>query len=266
MPASQRPRGGPSVLRQRPIRGHILLDDETQRKLRRRRLRRLALGMAVAAAVIGVVLLYRSPLLRVQDVQVTGTTNLDQAQLRELAGLDGATMFDPPLDRAEERIAALPLVKAVEAQRRWPHSVRIQVTERTPWGYWRVAGATYVIDSEGVVLADLQPPEGAPAIEDKGGAVQLKPGDRVDVDAVSLAQAMLARVPQTLGLNVSALEYTPEAGLALTTDGGYRVVLGDTQNVDFKLAVWQAVEADMGREAMAGHVLDLRFEDRPSLQ
>ncbi len=107
MPASH---GASGLRRPRPIRGHILLDDETQRKLRRRRLRRLGLGLALGAAVIGAVLLYRSPLLRVQDVQVTGTTNLDPAQLRELAGLEGATMFDPPLDRAEERIAALPLV------------------------------------------------------------------------------------------------------------------------------------------------------------
>jgi hypothetical protein len=34
--------------------------------------------------------------------------------------------------------------------------------------------------------------------------------------------------------------------------------------VDYKLAVWQAVEEDIGREDMAGHVLDLRFRDRPA--
>jgi hypothetical protein len=112
----------------------------------------------------------------------------------------------------------------------------------------------------------VQPPEGATVIDDRGGPVKLLPGDRVDVDAVALAQVLLQRVPEVLGLNVAALEYTPQAGLSLVTDGGYRVVVGDSQNVDFKLAVWRTVEADLGREAMAGHVLDLRFEDRPSFQ
>ena len=34
------------------------------------------------------------------------------------------------------------------------------------------------------------------------------------------------------------LEYTPQQGLAITTDAGYRVVVGDSQNFDYKLAVW----------------------------
>jgi hypothetical protein len=54
--------------------------------------------------------------------------------------------------------------------------------------------------------------------------------------------------------------------LALTTDAGYRVVVGDSQNFDYKLAVWQAIEERLGRAAMVGHVLDLRFGDRPSFQ
>ncbi len=67
-------------------------------------------------------------------------------------------------------------------------------------------------------------------------------------------------------MNVAALEYSPQQGLALTTDAGYRVVVGDSQNMDYKLAVWQEIEGRLGRETMAGHVLDLRFGDRPSFQ
>ena len=88
----------------------------------------------------------------------------------------------------------------------------------------------------------------------------------MDVDAVALAQAILQQVPPALALGIAAFDYTPQAGLALTTDISYRVVLGDSQNFEYKLAVWRAVEQEIGREAMTGHVLDLRFEDRPSLQ
>jgi len=252
--------------RRRPIKGHVLLDDRTQRRLRRIRWRRIGVVLGIVALVAAAVALYLSPLLRVQDVQVVGTASVDAGQVAELAGLSGHSMLNLPKGEAEARIEALPLVRAVAIERHWPQTVRIQVMERLPWGYWRLSDKTYVVDAEGVVLPGVQPASGAPVINDLGGPVNLVPGDRVDVDAVALAQSMLQRVPQTLALGITGLEYTPQSGLSLITEAGYRVVLGDSQNADYKLAVWQAVEKQMGREAMSGHVLDLRFEDRPSFQ
>ncbi len=242
------------------------MDDRTQRRLRRIRWRRIGVALGIIALAAGAIALYLSPLLRVQQVEVAGTTNVSAAQVAELAGLSGHSMFNLPNDEAEARIEALPLVRSVSIDRNWPNTVRIQVTERLPWGYWRIGDKTYVVDVEGVVLPDFQPAPAAPVINDLGGPVNLVAGDRVDVDAVALAQSMLQRVPQALALGISALEYTPRSGLSLITEAGYRVVMGDSQNADYKLAVWQAVEKQMGREAMSGHVLDLRFEDRPSFQ
>ena len=271
MPHSQRTQGASGAAHTRPsgrraLKGHVLLDERTQRRLRRIRWRRIGVVLGIAALLAAVVALYLSPLLRVQDVQVVGAASVDAAQVAELAGLSGNSMLNLPKGEAKARIEALPLVRSVSIERHWPQTVRIQVTERLPWGYWRIGDKTYVVDAEGVVLPDVQPPTGAPVINDLGGPVNLVPGDRVDVDAVALAQSMLQRVPQALALGISGLEYTPQSGLSLITEAGYRVVMGDSQNADYKLAVWQAVEKQMGREAMTGHVLDLRFEDRPSFQ
>ena len=242
------------------------MDERTERRLRRIRWRRIGIVLAVVAAVVGAVAIYWSPLLRVQEVQIVGASKVDAAQVAQLAGLAGDSMFNLSLERAQARIEALPLVRSASLERRWPQTVRIQVTERQPWGYWRMSDKTYVIDVDGVVLPDVQPPEGAPVINDLGSPVNLLPGERVDVDAVALAQSLLQRVPQTLALGIARLEYVPQAGLSLITDVNYRVVLGDSQNADYKLAVWQAIEQKLGRQAMSGHVLDLRFEDRPSFQ
>ena len=264
---NQRPSGRSAHTQsQRAIRGHILLDDRSERRLRSRRWRRIGMALIVLMAITATTVLYRSPLLRVQEIQIVGTANVEAGQIAQLADLAGHSMFALPLEEAEARIEALPLVKSVKAERHWPQTVRIQVSERVPWGYWRIGDAIYVIDADGVILPDVQPPAGAPVINDRGGPIALQAGDRVDVDAVALARSMLERVPQALTLAISGLEYTPEIGLSLITDSGYRVVLGDSQNADYKLAVWQAVEKELGRDAMAGHVLDLRFEDRPSFQ
>ncbi len=252
--------------RRRALRGHVLPDERTERLRRGMRWRRILIVLGLVVAIAGAVALYRSSLLRVQEVQVTGTASLAPQQIADLADLEGASMFNAPLGDAEARIIGLPMVKAVNARLDWPNKVRIEVVERTPWGYWDLAGTSYVIDAEGVVLANVEPAEGAPTIHDMGDPAQLSPGDRVDADAVALAQVLLQSVPEQLALNVVRLEYTPESGLSLVTDAEYRVVMGDSQNVDYKLAVWRTVEEDMGRGAMVGHVLDLRFRDHPALQ
>lgn len=250
--------------RKRALKGHVLPDERTERLRRRVRWRRILIALGLLAAIAGAVFFYHSPLLRVQEVEVVGAINTSPQRIAELADLKGTSMFNAPLDDAEARIVDLPFVKAVQAQLRWPNKVRIEVIERTPWGYWMLAGASYVIDSDGVILADVKPPKDAPVIHDVGDPASLSPGDRVDTDAVRLAQLLLNSVPKQLSLNIVRLEYTPENGLSLVTDATYRVVMGDSQNVDYKLAVWKTVEEEVGRGAMAGHVLDLRFRDRPS--
>ena len=259
----RRPDGRPSG---RALKGHVLPDERTERLRRRIRWRRILIVLGLVAAIAGAVALYRSPLLRVQEVQVVGAANLTPQQIADLADLEGASVFNAPLGDAKARIVALPMVKGVDAKLRWPNKVRIEVIERTPWGHWDLAGTSYVIDAEGVVLANVEPPDSAPVIHDTGDPAHLSPGDRVDVDAVALAQALLQSVPEQFALSVVRLEYAPESGLSLVTDAKYRVVMGDSQNVDYKLAVWRTVEEDIGRGAMAGHVLDLRFRDHPALQ
>ncbi len=252
--------------RRRALKGYALPDEKAERRRRRLRWRRTLIVLALLAAVAGAVVLYRSPLLRVQEVQVVNATSTSPERIAEMADLEGASMFNTPLDEAEARILALPLVKGVQAQRRWPNKVRIEVIERTPWGYWNLAGSSYVIDSDGVILPNVKPPNGAPAIHDVGDPANLSPGNRVDADAVRLAQALLNLVPDQLALGITMFEYAPEKGLSVVTAANYRVVMGDSQNVEYKLAVWKTVEEEIGRGAMAGHVLDLRFRDRPSFQ
>jgi len=264
---SQKPHRGPTFDRARrpAITGEILLDEATARRLRRRRLRRAltaAAGLAVVAALIA---LYLSPALRVHDVEVVGATQVDPAKVRELASMEGDSMFHVDFASAEHQISYLPLVRDVKIERHWPRTIRIVVSERQPWGYWQTGDVKYVIDAEGVVLADVPPGEGAPIIMDSN-PIRLVPGDRVDLDAVQLTRTLAERVPSTLALNIVAFEYSVAQGLALATDAGYRVVLGDSQNVDYKIAVWKAVEEELGRDSMPGHVLDLRFRDRPSFQ
>ena len=256
----------PGRQKQRPIKGEVLMDARTARRVLIWRWRRLITGIVLVMVIAGSIGIYLSPLLRVQDVQVVGATAVGTGEIRDLAQVDDDSMMRLDLAGAERRIEAIPIVQEVRLERRWPQTIRIEITERAPWALWQIGDAQYIIDSEGVVLPGSAPIANAPIIHDITGQARLVPGDHVDRDAVVVAKGLLERVPEKLALNVSKLEYTPQQGLALTTDAGYRVVVGDSQNFDYKLAVWQAIEERLGRQAMVGHVLDLRFGDRPSFQ
>ncbi len=251
--------------RAKAVRGEVLLDDRTRRRLSRIRWRRIGAALAFAGALAGLVALYFSPALRVQEVEVGGATTVSTAEVEELAGLDGASLLTADLGAAESRIEGLPVVKEATITRAWPQSVSIAIVERTPWAVWQTSSGPYTVDEEGVVL-EADAPDGAPTIRVFGADTSLEPGQKVDPDAVALARSLTERVPAELALNVATFEWSGDSGLTVTTDTGYRVVLGDSQDMEYKLAVWREIEAQLGRSSMTGHVLDLRFGDRPSFQ
>ncbi|MBI1885089.1 MAG: FtsQ-type POTRA domain-containing protein [Chloroflexi bacterium] len=257
----------PYARRQKPLRGYVLPTEKEERRARRIRWRRILIALGVLAAIAIALALYKSPLLRVQEVQVVGAKHVDPQQVLALADLEGASILNPPLDRAERRITRLPLVKEVEASRVFPNKVRLTITERKPWGYWQVGEKPYVIDADGVVLEGIVPKDGGLTIVDLSERrEEFIAGDRVNLEVLELARKLAKAVPRDFQLAVDRFEYTNESGLAIITSAGHRVVMGDSQNLTFKLSVWQALEQRLGREAMTGHVLDLRFGDRPSFR
>jgi len=249
----------------RPPRGYILLEEDE--KVGDLGLWRLLFALLLLVAILGGGLaLYLTPILRVQVVEVTGAQTLDAYSLVEMSDLKGRSMFTAPLDEAQQRLAAVPMVKSVRAERRWPHTVRLVVQERQPWGYWYTQDKEYVVDADGVILEGAMPAPDAPIIYQQDSSGQFQAGGAVDPDAVRLAQDLVQSLPATLDLAVTRLEYNNREGLSLVADAGYRVIFGDSHGLEFKLAVWQALEQRLGRQEIQGHVLDLRFGDRPSLR
>jgi cell division protein FtsQ len=248
------------------LKGDVLLDDETRRRIRTAHARKLGSAILGALFMCFLVLLYLSPVFRVQNIEIVGAADADRQQIADMVQKKGNSMFTATFGGSESQIAALPQVKSVDISRHWPNTVRVTVVERQPWGTW-IAGATpYVIDREGVVMPEGFPaPEGSLVIKALASPPLLA-GDTVDQDAVALTAALVAELPLRMGINVSEVDWSTARGLTVTTDAGYTVVVGDSENIEYKLAVWQQIDLELGRESMIGHVLDLRFGERPSLQ
>jgi cell division protein FtsQ len=215
-------------------------------------------ALILAFALAGGLWLYRSPLLSVRSVSVQGNVTLSGDSLRQAAGIDGESLLRPDFAGAERRLDALPLVREAHVSRAWPFGAKITIAERAPWGTWQAGDQHYVVDNEGVVL-DLPAPPGAPVVTQTDPGAALSPGQTVDVGAIEVAQKLATTAQQTLGRSVTGFEFSQASGLTAVFDGSLRVMFGDAQNYDFKLATLFALLQKGQNEGDELHSVDLRF-------
>jgi cell division protein FtsQ len=222
----------------------------------------LALSLALLLIVAGTVAwrLQRSSYFVVTRVEVTGTQALDRGAVANLSGVLGKQIYEVDPKLSAKAIQRLPVVESVKCARLWPNGVRISVQERRPWGTWQIGGVNYLVDENGVVLDIVSTPWPV-TIYELDAAPGLRPGDQVDGDAVRMARLLLDRLPNTMAQQVARLEYSSSTGLELLTNQNVRVRLGDSQGLDYKLAVWQALNAKVGAKNV--HLIDLRSAERP---
>ena len=241
---------------------------------RLRRLWRLLLGVTVLASIAGGLWwASQSPFFRIEMVTVEGTQTLNPEELAQMSGLEGQNLFLARLDEAKDKLLAVQMVKDVSLSRHWPNAIRITVEERQPWGYWQIDARRHVVDSDGVVMYRVLPPDGAPTVLDLTGARAgtLEPGDQVDSDAVHLAQRLIEAVPAYLGWTAAGFEYRYEDGLTAILEGGpegqsLRVTFGDGRDLGYKLAALFALLRRTQEEGRQVHSVDLRFGERISFQ
>lgn len=219
-------------------------------------------GFSLILAGISTYFLIHSPVFTVDSVRVQGADTLDQQALVEISGLMGQSMLRLPLDQAREQLKALPQVKSVTFERKWPRAVVINLEERVPYAFWSVGERDYIVDVEGVVLAAGAPSGPAPRIVEPDATRIMGPGDRVHPDALALAARIARESPRFLGQSVQVLEYRPGIGVTAVFTSGMRVTFGDERSYDYKVSVLAKLLDQLAARGTTPRAVDLRFGER----
>lgn len=233
------------------------------RVIKRRHTRAWFLLTLLLLTVVGGTVFWRlqkSEYFTVRHVRVSGATHLDNALVADAAGVVGKEIYRVDSAAAAAAVQKIPMVQAARVRRTWPNTIDVEVSERTPWGTWQIGGVNYLIDRTGAII-DIVDAPWPKSIYELDAAPGLQPGDHVDADAIKLAEILIPSLPRTLAQQVTKLEYSPDTGVELITDQGVRVRLGDSQGLDYKLAVWQALNAKLGSGQV--RLIDLRSSERP---
>lgn len=227
-------------------------------RYRRRRLAALLAGLLLLVGLgFGVrVLLYDLGLFDVEQVRVTGTAAVPEADVLAAAAVEpGVPLASVDTAAVAARVAQLPPVESVRVARSWPHTVAVTVTERVPVATVQTSQGPALVDRTGVVY------RGAPA----PGLPRLTTAPRTGDPATLAAVAVLTALPDGLRAQVGsagATVATPgaPAQVTLRTTGGKEVRWGPPERAAEKVAALGALLTQPGT------VYDVTSPDLPTIR
>jgi cell division protein FtsQ len=228
----------------------------------RRRLRRVITLGAVAASILLVFAVTQSPVLDVDRITVNGATHTAPEAVRAAAGI---RMHQPmtrvDLDRARRGILSLPWVQSVSVARKWPASIRVTITERTPVATVAAGQAGFaLVDSTGRVLeTTAAPPPGLVVLANVPAAGA--PGTELAPEASDVLTVARTLLPPLVP-KVAAVAAAPD-GVELQLVAGGKVRLGPATGVLAKLVAADTVLSQLDVHQLCA--LDVRVASAPSL-
>jgi hypothetical protein len=220
----------------------------------------------VAGLAVALYQLWNLPMFSVTQANVQGIKLISSAEVNTALGLIGAPVFTLNPAKMEEILTkAFPEFSNVLVKVELPNKVIVRVTERVPVLLWRQGDHAELVDSSGMAFTlrndmagiDLLiiDAEGGPSILD-APLPAIKPTSSpnqpdktlLELPSQSGARPLLtSEMVKAIILVASQapqgapLLYSPQHGLGWKDNRGWSVYLGNTQDMEMKLLVYQGI-------------------------
>jgi cell division septal protein FtsQ len=221
-----------------------------------------------------------SPNFRVQQVAVTGTNNAGLVRTIQRMGMQGQNIFLIDITGFTNHVDALPLVASASIQKAWPNQLTVAVVERLPVLLWQTPGATFSVDSHGIVMSLASDTNGADHLMTvvdarvKGATQRVQPGTQLNAADIAFALQVFEQLPQVAGVSAFTLRYSAAPGSQSSGDGsfivesqqGWVAYLGsadDNNPLDNRLAELQQILSKAQQQQLNLATIDLRYGLRP---
>ena len=200
------------------------------------------------------------PKFLVSQVTVDGANLAIPSEVRRVADVDYANIFQVDARRLEQRLVAeFGCVASARVRCRLPNRIEISLKEFDAPTVWESLGSIWWVDGGGKVLGRARDPGSRMVIHDTQGLMP-EPTDHI----VGVPWELVSELGRALP-GVKELDYDPGHGLVLrVTASRWPVYLGHLGNAGRKVALMQALVDRLTRNDLSVEYIDLRDEQRPT--
>ena len=211
----------------------------------------VALVLTLVLVVLAGWLLMFSPYLTSQKVEVSGVTTVSPLKVRRVAQVPlDRPLLRIDLDTIRARVENIAAVRQASVSRSWPHTVRIEISERVPVAVVDRGSGLQSLDSEGVLFGRWKNrPDDLPLV---------RTDPRVGTDALAEAGRVAAALPPALAGRVDHLQVASVDKITLHLKGGVTILWG---NADQSEAKAEVVEVLLKRKVSQ---IDVSVPGRPT--
>ncbi len=211
----------------------------------------LLVGALAAVAIL---------LFQVRVIKVSGCGSLDAQEVAALSGIKiGQNIFFVDKQAAMESLAGNPVVKPVSVKVVYPYTVEIAIEERTAAAYIDVGSVRLTIDSEAVVIAVDDNPQGDALPQAAGfSTARFELGHALGEDAYK--REVFTRLLTALagsGIEYVCIDLTYASAIKLTTADGFIVELGNEDNLTIKFSLTLRMMEEAGALGKSGGIIDV---------
>jgi cell division protein FtsQ len=199
-------------------------------------------------------------LVAVERVTVTGLTRDDAHRVRAALSAAARSMTTLHLDGddLERVVEAYPIVKELELNPDFPHTLRIRVIEHDPAAVAHTDGGRVAVAGDGTVLQGLAGEERLPTITAQGTVR----GGRLEDPAALAATRLAGAAPAALHRRVEKVRLRKRDGFVVLLRDGPELIFGEATRTRAKWTAAARVLAD--RTAAGATYVDLRLPGRPA--
>ncbi len=229
------------------------MSDKSRGSAVQKRIRRRNRLMAFLAVVVFAIVCLFTPIFNITGITVTGNKVLKEEDIVSASGIKrGDNLFLINTNKGEKAINALGYVETVQIKRKFFSRIEIEVTESIEAAYIAFSGSYVGISDAGKVLSITKSGKKTPkkAVISGYALKSAKKGEYIDgkserkTETVKLMLSVLSRngiLPSVKKIDVSSLNE-----VYFTLDSDTRIIMGSTDQADYKLKCLSAVLDELG--------------------
>lgn len=196
---------------------------------------------------VGLALFMQSSFFTIKELEIQGLQGIPEGELRQLtSGIQGENLFLFDSDGLQRKISVHPLVQAVDIERKYPDTIVIRVSERSPAALVVVDNGVLEVDTQGVFLRRLEswPEVDYPVISGIAVPETVGPGQPIESAELSAALKLLQQAPPELPAQIGEIHVNAVQQITLYLTSGVEVRMGWSEDWEDKLAALAALIND----------------------